>query len=87
MSDMPLHLPEKIVHHLYKNGSAVDLVPYCGVTPGLDAETGDWHTGHDRDVLLECLGLGLTSCTVCLSPEALGGWTPLILDEVDRGEV
>lgn len=64
-----------VVHHLYPNGPAVDLVPYCG------ALTGDWNTGHDRETLLQCLGFGLPVCMVCASPGALGGFTPLILSE------
>lgn len=40
--------------------------PYCGVTPGPDELTGDWHTGYDRDLLLECVGFGLCVCrTAC----------------------
>lgn len=70
-----------VVHHLYPNGPAKDLVPYCGVNPGRDELTGDWNTGDDSDDLLQCLGFGLTVCMTCASPEALGGFTPLILEE------
>ncbi|NHI17264.1 hypothetical protein [Microbacterium excoecariae] len=70
-----------VVHHLYPNGPAVDLVPYCGALPGRDELTGDWNTGHDRDELLQCLGFGLPVYMVCASPEALGGFTPLILSD------
>ncbi|GAA4705788.1 hypothetical protein GCM10025781_26390 [Kocuria gwangalliensis] len=70
-----------VVHHLYPNGPAQDLIPYCGVTPGPDPDLGDWHTGHGRDELLVCLDEGLCCCATCLSPEALGGWTPLITDD------
>lgn len=49
--------------------------------PGRDEATGDWHSGHDRDLLVEAVGFGLPGCVTCLSPEALGGWTPLILGE------
>ncbi|WP_171064635.1 hypothetical protein [Actinomadura soli] len=51
------------------------------MTPGPDAETGDWHTGHDRYLLLECVSAGLACCGTCHSCEALGGWTPLIMEE------
>lgn len=68
-----------VVHHLYTHPS--DLLPYCGVTPGPDQMTGAWHTGHDRDELLKCVEFGLPGCTTCLSPQALGGFTPLIMDE------
>lgn len=78
-----LQLPE-VVHHLYRDPG--DLVPFCGVMPGSDELTGDWHTGHDRELLLECIAFGLPCCTTCLSPQALGGWTPLILsDDGDEG--
>lgn len=60
------------VHHLYTNGPAVDLIPMCGVTPGPDPETGDWHTGHDRDLLLEYVAAGQVCCMTCVSPAALG---------------
>lgn len=69
-----------IVHHLYRRPG--DLLPYCGAIPGRDRETGEWNTGHDRDLLLECIDFGLVCCATCLSPEALGGWTPLIMDDV-----
>lgn len=83
MTSMPNY---DLVHHLYRNpgkGAADtgDLLPYCGALPGPDKETGDWHTGHDRDLLLQCLDFGLCCCSTCLSPKALGGWTPLILDD------
>lgn len=68
-----------VVHHPYQRGSALDLIPYCGVMPGYDEVTRDWNTGHDRDMLLECVGFGLPVCMMCVSPEALGGFTPLIL--------
>ena len=73
-------MPTDIVHHLYPHGPAADLVPYCGQCPGRDPLTGDWHTGHSQDELLKVLGFGLTYCSTCLSPEALGGWTPLVPD-------
>ncbi|WP_169330873.1 hypothetical protein [Gordonia aichiensis] len=47
----------------------------------LTTRSGDWNTGHSRDELLTCLDEGLCCCATCLSPEALGGWTPLIMDE------
>jgi hypothetical protein len=72
-------MPADVVHHLYTRPS--DLLPYCGVTPGPDRVTGDWHTGHDRDELLKCVEFGLPGCTTCLSPQALGGFTPLIMEE------
>lgn len=68
-----------VVHHLYQRGPALDLIPYCGVIPGRDEATGESNTGHDRDELLQCVGFGLAVCMVCASPEALGGFTPLIL--------
>ncbi len=68
-----------VVHHLYTRPA--DLLPWCGTTPGPDERTGDWNTGHDRDLLLECVSAGLPCCAACLSPQALGGWTPLILEE------
>ncbi|MGO1971583.1 MAG: hypothetical protein ACTH2Q_01365 [Propionibacteriaceae bacterium] len=79
--------PVDIVHHLYVNpGDGLadmgDLLPYCGTIPGPDHETGDWNTGHPRDMLLECSALGLVCCSTCLSPAALGGWTPMIIDDV-----
>lgn len=70
-----------VVHHLYQRGLALDLIPYCGVLPGHDEVTGDWNTGHDRDMLLECVGFGLPVCMTCASPAALGGFTPLIPSE------
>lgn len=73
-----------IVHHLYKRPG--DLLPFCGTTPGPDETTGDWHTGHDQDTLLQCSGFGLVCCVTCLSPEALGGWTPLIMDDAREQE-
>jgi hypothetical protein len=51
------------------------------VTSGRDESTGEWDTGRERDELLTCLDEGLCCCMTCLSPEALGGWTPLITDE------
>lgn len=68
-----------LVHHLYAQPG--DLLPYCGSIPGPDALTGDWHTGHDRDLLIQCVTFGLCCCVTCLSPEALGGWTPLMIDD------
>ncbi|ALG29543.1 hypothetical protein AOZ07_11500 [Glutamicibacter halophytocola] len=68
-----------VVHHLYNRTG--DLLPYCGAIPGPDHLTGDWNTGHDRDELLQCLNLGLVICMACASPEALSGFTPLILSE------
>ena len=56
-------------------------MPFCGTTPGRDPETGNWHTGHDEAMLLEASSFGLVCCTSCLSPDALGGWTPLYFDE------
>lgn len=69
-----------VVHHLYANGPGHDLIPYCGVIPGPDKLTGEWNTGHDRDELLQCVGFGLLSCPACLASKALGGLTPLILN-------
>lgn len=75
-----------VVHHLYSNGPAVDLLPYCGTVPGPDDLTGDWHTGHERDVLIELISNGAVGCMTCLSPAALGGWTPLIMDDATEQE-
>lgn len=55
-----------------QNGPAADLVPYCGVTPGPDPVSEDWHTGHDRNLLLEYAAAGQVCCMECLSPAALG---------------
>lgn len=68
-----------VIHHLYRRPG--DLLPYCGVTPGRDLLTGNWNAGHGEALLLEALDFGLASCITCLSPEALGGWTPLILSD------
>ncbi|MGI8307182.1 hypothetical protein [Saccharopolyspora hattusasensis] len=51
------------------------LIPFCGVTPG-----------HDRDTLLECVAFGLPCCITCVSPEALEGFTPLIMEEAFAAE-
>lgn len=72
-------MPSSLVHHLYVR--AGDLLPYCGVSPARDHITGDFHTGRSRDDLLLCVEEGLAVCTTCLSPQALGGFTPLIMDE------
>ena len=64
----------EVIHHLYRDSG--DLLPYCGVIPGADDAADEWHAGHDRATLLQCLAWGLPCCTVCLSPEALSGWTP-----------
>lgn len=74
-----------VVHNLYQRRPALDLIPYCGVIPGRNQLTGSWNTGHDRNELLLSLEFGLTLCMTCASPEALGGFTPLILSE-DGGE-
>lgn len=74
-----------VVHHLYRNGPDVDLIPYCGVIPGPDSLTGDWNTGHAQDELVQCVAFGLPCCITCLSPEALGGWSPLYLDDANEG--
>ncbi len=68
-----------VVHHLYLRPG--DLLPCCGAIPGPDAKTDTWHTGHDLELLLECVGFGLTCCSTCLFPGNLDGWTPLIFDE------
>ncbi|WP_353113230.1 hypothetical protein [Microbacterium sp.] len=68
-----------VLHHLYRRPG--DLLPYCGAVPGPDALTGDWHTGHDRELLLECLKFGLVCCVACVSPAALTDFTPLIMDD------
>ncbi|KAB1647454.1 hypothetical protein F8O06_02640 [Pseudoclavibacter sp. CFCC 14310] len=79
---LPTDHTTDVVHHFYSNPG--DLLPYCGAIPGPDARTGDWHTGHDRDLLLEALSFGLVCCQTCLSVEALGGWTPIITDDIDH---
>lgn len=58
------------------------MLPYCEAVPGPDYETGGWNTGHLRDKLLLCLDEGMCCCQTYLSPAALGGWTPLIVDDV-----
>lgn len=73
--------PGDVVHHLITRGPGLDLVPYRGVLPGPDKLTGDWHTGHDRKMPLKCVEFGLQVCITCLSPEALGGFTPLSFEE------
>lgn len=73
-----------VVHHLY--AARGDLLPYCGTVPGPDERTGNWNTGHERDELLLCLEYGMVCCSACLSPVALGGWTPLIMDEPQEHE-
>ncbi|WP_299520557.1 hypothetical protein [uncultured Serinicoccus sp.] len=75
----------EVVQHLIANTNT-GLVPYCGTLPGRDEVTGDRHAGHDRDLLLNAVGFGLPGCITCLSPEALGGWTPLILEEISDEE-
>lgn len=79
------------VHHLYTNGPAIDLIPLCGVTPGPDPATGDWHTGHDGDLLLEYVAAGQVCCMVCLSsmnagPIAVSGVDPAGFDEFSDDE-
>lgn len=76
MVDMP---DDDVTHHLLKR--AGDLLPCCGAWPGRDPETGQFHSVHVLDTLLDALNLGLGCCSTCLSPEALGGWTPLALEE------
>ena len=73
--------PPSTVHHLVRTSE--DLLPFCGAWPGKDDKTGDWHCCHDLDTLLLALEHGVLCCAVCLSPRALGGWTPLIFDEVE----
>lgn len=74
---------KRVVHHLYSNGSDIDLIPHCGVLPGPDVLTGEWHTGHDRQELLQCLGFGLVTCSTCASPEALGESFAVLVSERD----
>ncbi|MFJ3958883.1 hypothetical protein [Arthrobacter sp. NPDC090010] len=73
----------EVVHHLFPNGEANDLVGWCGTVPGPDPVTGDWHTGHNRDLILRSVELGLPGCVACLSSEAPGGFTPLVFDDFD----
>lgn len=76
-------LGRRVIHHLYH--SSGDLLPFCGTTPGPD-DDGDWNAAHDRDTLLQALSFGLPCCSTCLSPPALGGWTPLIMDDAAEQE-
>lgn len=73
------------VHHLYKNGPALDLVPICGICPGPDPETGEWHTGHAKDLLLEYMGAGQLCCSICVSPDALGEAAPAVAEAEGGG--
>ncbi|WP_129313980.1 hypothetical protein [Rothia koreensis] len=68
-----------VTHHLLKRPG--DLLPYCGTWPGRDPETGEFHSVHVLDTLLEVVNLGLDCCATCLSPDALGGWSPMALEE------
>lgn len=36
-------------------------MPWCGVTPGLDPNTNVWDTGRDRNLLIECVAIGVPS--------------------------
>lgn len=65
MTRHPLTRRGDVVHHYYPHGPAVDLLPYCGVTPGPD-EDGVWHTGHDVDELFAHSSRQEACCTDCL---------------------
>ncbi len=65
------------VHHLLRDPKN-DLWPVCGAVPGRDPRDGDFNACHDQDLLLWCVSFGLCCCSTCLSPEALGGWSPLV---------
>ncbi|MBF6264325.1 hypothetical protein IU443_18610 [Nocardia farcinica] len=69
----------EVVHNLCKDPG--DLLPFCGTVPGPDPETANWHTGPDRDLLVERLPFALPSCVTCLFPDALGDWTRLTTSE------
>jgi len=71
-----------VVHHLYR--SPDDLRPFCGVYPGRDLETGEFHAGHDLNLLLEYMNAGMVCCATCLSPAALGGWSPMVDEDAER---
>lgn len=73
----------EVVHHLFPNGEANAPVGWCGTVPGPDPVSDDWHTGHNRDLPLRSVEFGLPGCVACLSPEALGGFTPLVFDDID----
>lgn len=73
---------DHVVHHLYR--SADNLRPFCGVYPGRDLETGEFHAGHDLDLLLEYMNAGMVCCATCLSPAALGGWSPMVDEDAER---
>lgn len=77
MVDMPDD--DNVTHHLLKR--AGDLLPFCGTWPGRAPETGEFHSVHVQGTLLDAVNFGLGCCSTCLSPEALGGWTPLALEE------
>lgn len=70
---------ERITFHLLKQDE--DLLPWCGTWPGRDPESGEFHSVRVLNELLEALNLGLGCCITCMSPEALGGWSPLALEE------
>lgn len=57
------------VHHVYPNGPAEDLIPFCGIIPGPD-EDGVWHTGHAFDELLELSSQRKACCVPCLLHES-----------------
>jgi|GEM_PF-5682239 len=71
-----------VVHHLYR--SPDDLRPFCGVYPGRDLETGEFHAGHDLNLLLEYMNAGMVCFATCLSPAALGGWSPMVDEDAER---
>lgn len=69
MTRHPLTRRGDVVHHYYPHGPAVDLLPYCGVTPGPD-EDGVWHTGHDVDELFAHNAEQHPCCPDCLARAA-----------------
>lgn len=70
-----------IVHQLYHNSRALDLIPCYGTNPGRDEATGERYAGHDLDELLQGVKFGLPACITCASTEAPDAFSPLILNE------
>ncbi|MGC4960370.1 hypothetical protein [Gordonia sp. DT101] len=69
----------RITFHLLKRPE--DLLPWCGTWPGRDPESGEFHAVRVLDEVLEALSLGMGCCVTCMSPESLGGWSPMALEE------
>lgn len=69
MAHHPLSRRGDVVHHYFPHGKAVDLVPFCGVTPGPD-EDGVWHTAHGISELFEHNAQQNACCSKCLGEAA-----------------